>query len=93
MNTFEKAELGFSNPGMPIYNSKVPGTTGRKTGRRWRVRTKAIVKRFAFHANAITEPRLSLDKKLLLYIPLFSSATAFSEYIIIKSLAGFQALF
>ena len=40
----------FLKSGIPIYNSKLPHTAGRKTRRR---RTKAIEKRFAFHANAI----------------------------------------
>ena len=32
---------------IPIFNSKVPDTAGRKTRR-----TQAIAKRYAFHANA-----------------------------------------
>ena len=58
MDTLEEAELTasichiarFLKTGIPIYNSKVLDTSGRKTRRR---RTKAIAKRFTFHANAI----------------------------------------
>ena len=37
--------------GIPIYNSEVPDTAGRKMRRRKR-REKAIAKRFAFHENS-----------------------------------------
>ena len=58
MNTLGKAECTasvrhierFSKSGIPIYNSEVPGTAGRKTKRRRRI--QAIAKRYAFHANA-----------------------------------------
>ena len=43
----------FSKSGMPIYNSKVPDTTGRKTRKRRRGKREAIAKCYAFHANAI----------------------------------------
>ena len=59
MYTLEKAELTasirdierFLESGLPIYNSEVPDTAGRKTRRRRR--THAIAKLYAFHANAI----------------------------------------
>ena len=58
IDTLEKAELTASirhivillKSGIPIYNSEVPDTAGRKTTRR---RTQAIVKRFSIYANAI----------------------------------------
>ena len=61
INNLEKAELitlvrhiqRFSKSRIPIYNSEVPDTAGRKT-RRGR-RTQAIAKRFAFYANTISE--------------------------------------
>ena len=62
MNTLLNAELTasaryferFSKSRMPIYNSEVPDTAGRKTRRRRRTttRTKSIAKRCAFYANA-----------------------------------------
>ena len=65
MDTLEKAELTtsirhiaiFSKSGIPIYNSKVPDTAGRKMrrSRRRRKRTHAIAKRYAFHANAMSK--------------------------------------
>ena len=64
MNTLEKAELTasaghigrFLKSGIPIYNSEVPHTAGRKTRRRKRKRrrTQVTAKCYAFHANAIT---------------------------------------
>ena len=39
----------FQNSGVPIYYSEVRYTAGRKT--RIRIRTSAIAKRYAFHAN------------------------------------------
>ena len=45
----------FLKLGLPIYNSEVPDTAGRKTIRRKRRRTLAIAKRYAFHADAITQ--------------------------------------
>ena len=56
-NILEKAELTtsihntarFLKSGIPIYNSEVPDTAGRKTTRRI---TQAIEKRLVFHANA-----------------------------------------
>ena len=59
MNILEKAELTasichidrFLKSGMPIYNSEVSDTAGRKT----RSRTQGIAKRFAFYANTISE--------------------------------------
>ena len=62
MNTLEKAVLtalvchieGFSNSGIPIYNSKYPDTASRKTRRRRRKKkTQAKAKHYVFHANAI----------------------------------------
>ena len=58
MDTLEKAKLNasirrsarFLNSGIPIYNSEILNTAGRKVRRRRR-RTQAIVKRFAFHTN------------------------------------------
>ena len=52
----EKAELTAlirhfersTKSGMPIYNSKVPSTAGRKPRRR----KQAIAKRYTFHVNA-----------------------------------------
>ena len=60
MDRLEKAELTalmchvarFLKRGIPIHNSEVPDTAGRKTRKRRR-RTEAIAKRFAFHANPI----------------------------------------
>ena len=60
MDNLENAELTpsinhiarFLKSGIPIYNSEVPDTAGKKTTRR---RTKTIENRFAFHANAITK--------------------------------------
>ena len=57
-DTLENAELTasirhitrFLKSGIPIYNSEVPNTIGRKTRRR---KTRATAKHFAFHANAI----------------------------------------
>ena len=57
MDTFKKAELAvsirhiarFLKPGIPIYNSEVPDTDGKKTRKRT---TQTIAKRFAFDANA-----------------------------------------
>ena len=57
MNTLEKADITdalhdierFSESGIPIYDSTVPDTPGRKTRRR----TQAIAKYYAFHAKAI----------------------------------------
>ena len=62
MNVFEKAEITasvrhierFPKSRIPIYNSEVPSTTGRKAKRRRKIRAQAIAKRYAFHANAIT---------------------------------------
>ena len=61
MDALEKAELTdsirhiarFLKSGIPIYNSYVSDTAGRKTRRRRR-RTQAIVMCFAFYANGIT---------------------------------------
>ena len=58
IDTLEKAELTASirhivillKSDIPIYNSEVPDTAGRKTTTR---RTHAIVKRFSIYANAI----------------------------------------
>ena len=58
MDTLEKAALTasirdlarFSKSGLPIYNSEVPDTAGRKIKRSRR--TQAIAKRFAFYADA-----------------------------------------
>ena len=60
MDTLKKAELTasirhiarFSKSRIPLYNSEIPDTAGRKTRRRRR--TQAIAKRSAFYANAIT---------------------------------------
>ena len=60
MDTLEKAEntasirhiARFLKSGIPIYNSEVPDTPGRKTRR---IKTQAISKRFAFYANVINE--------------------------------------
>ena len=57
MDTLEKAGLTASirhiaillKSEIPIYNSEVPDTAGRKTRRR---RTHAIAKRYALYANA-----------------------------------------
>ena len=57
MDTLEKPELAssichiarFLESGIPIHNSKVVDTAGRKTRRR-RGRTQAIAKHFVFHA-------------------------------------------
>ena len=43
----------FLKSGIPIYNSEVPDTAGRKTRRR-RI-TQAIAKRFAIHVNAVNQ--------------------------------------
>ena len=58
MDTLEKAEITalishiatILKSGIPIYNSEVPNTSGRKTRRRT---TQAMAKRYEFHANAI----------------------------------------
>ena len=58
MDALEKDELTvsihhivtFLKSGIPIYNSEVPDTAGRKTARG---RTQAIAKYFAFYTNAI----------------------------------------
>ena len=60
MDTLEKAKLTdsirhigrFLTSGIPIYNSQVPDTTGRKTRRR---RTQAVAKSYAFHADATNQ--------------------------------------
>ena len=57
MDTFVNAELTasichiarFLKLRIPIYNSEVPDTAGRKTRKG---RKKAVAKRFAFHADA-----------------------------------------
>ena len=57
IDALEKARLAasirilreFLNSGIPIHNSVVPDTAGRKT--RKRRRTQTIVKRFVFHGN------------------------------------------
>ena len=63
MGTLERADLTasihyigrFLKWGIPIYNSEVPDTAGRKTRKRKkRTRRLAIAKCYAFHANAIT---------------------------------------
>ena len=63
-DTLEKAELTtsichigiFLKSGIPVYNSEVLDTVGKKIIRRKRRRrTQAIAKRYAFHANAITK--------------------------------------
>ena len=59
-HTLEKAELTasirritrFLKSGIPIYNSEVPDTVGRKTRKR-RIRPQAFAKCFAFYANAV----------------------------------------
>ena len=61
MDTLEKAELTalirhiaiYFKSGIPLYNSEVLDTAGRKTRRRRR--TQAIAKRYAFHTNAIND--------------------------------------
>ena len=66
MNTLKKAELThsvydterFSKSGIPIYNSEVPGTAGRKTRKRRKSRTEEIVKRHEFQANARRRVRI-----------------------------------
>ena len=71
MNTLENAELTSMirhiarvlKSGIPIYNSKLPDTTGKKTRRRRR--TQAVAKRFAFHANVIKVSNyLSVPRKI-----------------------------
>ena len=60
MDTLEKAELTtsirritiFLKSGIPIYNSEVPDTAGKKM-RRKRRRAQAIAKGYAFHANLV----------------------------------------
>ena len=60
MDTLEKAEhtasirhiARFLKSGIPIYNSEVPDTLGRK---KRRTKTQEIAKPFAFHANTINE--------------------------------------
>ena len=55
MDSLKKAELAvsirhiarFLKPGIPIYNSEVPDTDGKKTRKRT---TQTIAKRFAFDA-------------------------------------------
>ena len=61
MDTLEKAKITvsiryiaiFLKSGIPIYNSEVLDTTGRKTKRRRRRKTQATarLRRYAFHAN------------------------------------------
>ena len=46
----------FLKSGIPIYNSKVPDTAGRKTRRRRGRRTQATARRYAFHGNTISDP-------------------------------------
>ena len=52
---------------MPIYNSKVPDTAGRKTKRRRG--TQAIAKCYAFHANAVRNEKLFHIKKCFFEMP------------------------
>ena len=60
MDTLKKAELTasiqhiarFLKSGIPIYNSEVPDTPGRKKKRRRR-KPQTTAKHFVFHANAI----------------------------------------
>ena len=62
MNTLKEAKLTasarhierFSKSGVPISNSEVLDTAGRKTRRRRRRKRQAITPRHAFHANTIT---------------------------------------
>ena len=62
INTLDKAKLTasvrhierFPKSGIPIDNSEVPDTAGRKAKRRMRRRrTHAMAKHYAFHTNAI----------------------------------------
>ena len=56
MDTFEKAEVTasirhavtFLKLGIPIYNSEIPDTAGRRARRT----TQTTAKRYAFHENA-----------------------------------------
>ena len=56
----------FSKSGIPIYNSEVPDTAGRKT----RTRTLAIAKHFAFQVNAKKFSSLAIKSLLLLQLML-----------------------
>lgn len=68
MITLKKAEFTasirhverFLKAGVPIYNSDVPDTTGRKTRRR--KRTQEISKRYAIQANAKKAKNISDNK-------------------------------
>ena len=44
----------YLKSGIPIYNSEIPDTAGRKTRRRRKRRTQAISKCYVFHADAKT---------------------------------------
>ena len=78
LNNLEKAEITastrhiarFLKSGIPIYNSEVPDTTGRKTRRRRR--TQTIAKCFVFHANTIITQ--------MLYYKTFKKITSYSKY-------------
>ena len=53
----------FLKSGIPIYNSEVQDTAGRKT-RRKRRRTQATAKRFAFYTNSISKIKTENMKTL-----------------------------
>ena len=65
MNTLEQAQLSnsmrhiarFLKSGILIYDSEVPDRPGRKA----RIRTQAIAKRFVFHINAIRQRKTGAD--------------------------------
>ena len=97
MNTLEKAELTalerhverFPKLGIPIYNSEVAGTAGKKMGRRRRRRTNALSKGYGFHANAMKRfffcviPVIYKLIRMLLFVRT-STGTNFNNYICLQ---------
>ena len=79
MDALEKAELiasirhieRYLKSGIPIYNTEVPDTVGRKTGRRRRRRIQAIAKRYPFLVNIIIKLTIVLIRRLSESLMLF----------------------
>ena len=97
MNTLENAELTdlerhverFPKSGIPIYNSEVTGTAGKKMRRRRRSRTNALSKGYGFHANAMKRfffcviPVIYKLIRMLLFVRT-STGTNFNNYICLQ---------
>ena len=79
MDALEKVELialirhieRYLKSGIPIYNTEVPDTVGRKTGRRRRRRVQAIAKGYPFLVNIIIKLTIVLIRRLSESLMLF----------------------